>query len=272
MTKKLKEENNLQTLKSDEEFSFPKELQVFLEAGVHFGHKKSMVHPRMLPYIFGVRNNVHIIDVAKTKEKLEESLKYLKTMVDANKVVLFVGTKPPLKEMTKETAEAVGMPYVVNRWFGGTITNWSTIKERIDYFKELKEKTKSEDWEKYTKHERLKMKKEIEKLEENLGGIQNMAKLPDLLFVTDSKENALAIKEAKMKNIPVVGIVDTNVNPEDLTYPIPANDDSIASVKLVLDKIEEALLAGGKTKPTATAKTDKGAKKSDETTKEKAKK
>src|SRR3989338_2618856 len=226
----------------NEEFSFPKELQSFLDAGVHFGHKKSVVHPGMLPYIFGVRNSIHIIDITKTKQKLEEALEFLKILIKDGKVVLFVGTKVPLREMTQQIAEKTSMPYVVSRWFGGIITNWDTIKTRIEYLEELIKKTKSEDWEKYTKHERLKMKKEIEKLQISFGGISSMKKLPDAIFVTDSKENDLAIKEAKIRHIPTIGIVDTNVDPKNLTYPIPANDDSISSVKLILSKIEEIIV------------------------------
>jgi len=253
--KKITEEKDT---KNNKEFNFPKELQNFLEAGVHFGHKKSVVHPGMLPYIFGVRNSVHIIDITKTKQKLDEALEFLKNFVEEGKIILFVGTKVPLREMTKQIAEETNMPYVVNRWFGGTLTNWDTIKTRIEYLEELIEKTKSEDWKKYTKHERLKMKKEIEKLEANFGGIQNMKKLPDALVVTDGKENALAIKEAIARDIPTVGIVDTNVDPRNLNYPIPANDDSISSVKLILSKIEEAIVKNKSASPGRTLNAESG--------------
>jgi len=228
--------------KKDKDIEIPAELQEFIEAGVHFGHKKSVVHPGMFPYIFGVRNNIHIIDVEHTQKQLVKVVEFVQGIVQEGKVVLFVGTKVPMRRLVKALAEATEMPYVINRWFGGTITNWETISERIQYLKDLREKTKSEEWKKYTKHERLKMKRELEKLEVNLGGIENMKKLPNVIFVADAKENALAVKEANAKGIPVIGIIDTNVNPKNITYPIPANDDSITSVELILSKVKDAML------------------------------
>lgn len=225
-----------------ESLNLPKELQDFLEAGVHFGHKKSVIHPGMLPYIFGVRNNIHIIDITYTQQKLKEAILFIRELTKEKKIILFVNTKVPTKKLLQNVADKTNMPYVTTHWFGGTLTNWDTISERIQYMQDLRKKMKSEEWKKYTKHERLKMKKLLEKLEQNLGGIENMKKLPDALFIVDIKKNNLAAKEARMKNIPTIAIVDTNVNPKDVTYPIPANDDSVASVKLILSKIQEAML------------------------------
>lgn len=226
----------------EEELNLPKELQDFLKAGVHFGHKKSVIHPHMLPYIFGVRNNVHIIDIVHTQQKLKEAIVFIKKLIKEGKVILFVNTKVPTKKILQSVAEATKMPYVTTHWFGGTLTNWNTISERIQYMQDLRKKIKSEEWKKYTKHERLQMERKLEKLEQNLGGIENMKKLPDALFIVDIKKNSLAAKEARMKNIPSIAITDTNVNPQDVTYPIPANDDSVASVKLILNKIQDAIL------------------------------
>lgn len=225
-----------------EESDFPKELQEFIEAGVHFGHKKSSVHAGMFPYIFGVRNNVHIIDVAKTKENLEVALEFMNGLSKEGKTILFVGTKLPIRNIVREVAEKTGMPYVVNRWFGGTLTNWASISERIAFLKELRAKKSSDEWKKYPKHERLEMDKKIEKLEYGFGGIEKMEKLPDAVFVADMHENKLAAQEARMMNIVCVGMVDTNVNPKLADFPIPANDDSVLSVRFILSKVEKSIL------------------------------
>lgn len=219
----------------------PKELQEFLEAGVHFGHKKSEVHPGMFRFVFGVRNNIHIIDVAKTKEQLDIALAFMAKLVSEGKTILFVGTRFPIREITRTTAENLGMPHVTEYWAGGTLTNWKNVQERVEYLKSLESKAKSEEWAKYKKHERLAMTREINKLEHKLGGIKNMAKRPDALFAADLQEDDLAMREAFQLNIPVVAIVDTNINPEHVSYPIPANDDAVSSVSFILKKIEEAL-------------------------------
>lgn len=223
------------------EVDVPKHIQELLEAGVQFGHLKSAVHPGMFPYIFGTRNNVHIIDVEKTSKKLDEALVALKDLVAKDKKILFVGTRLPVRSLIKETAEAAGMPYITTYWPGGLLTNWSTIADRIARLKELEELKDSEEWKKYTKQERALMSRELEKLQDRWGGIKNMVSLPDALFVVDGHEDAIAITEAKTKKIPVIAIVDTNVNPETVTYPIPANDDAISSVALILEKVKKAI-------------------------------
>lgn len=241
---KIKEEEEKTDAPASKEESvqeMPKELQELIEAGVHFGHKKSIVHPGMFPYIFCTRNNTHIIDVAKTNEKLNEALEYIKTLAKEGKTVLLVGTRLPVREAVKSLAEETKMPYAVNRWYGGTLTNWNTIQERIQFLKDLKEKKKSSEWKKYPKHERMEMEKKIAKLENVLGGIEKMEKLPDAVFLVDLKENHTAAREAKKIGIPTIGIVDTNINPSDVDYPIPANDDALTSVQFILDKVKGAL-------------------------------
>lgn len=219
----------------------PRELQELLEAGVHFGHKKSVVHPGMFPYIFGVRNNVHIFDVEKTYEKLKVALEYIKDLVKEDKTILFVGTKVPIRDLVRATAQEVGMPYIVTYWAGGILTNWKTIQERVQHMKDLRLLQKSEEWSKYTKHERLKLTRKLHKLEERWEGIQNMENPPTAIFVVDMQHNGLAAREAQKQNISVVALVDTNINPAGADYVIPANDDSISSVQLILDKVKEAM-------------------------------
>ncbi|MEX0916594.1 MAG: 30S ribosomal protein S2 [Candidatus Spechtbacterales bacterium] len=221
--------------------SVPDEIRELLEAGVQFGHIKSAVHPGMFPYIFGTRNNIHIIDVEKTSKKLDEALAYLKELAANNKKVLFVGTRLPFRGLVEEAATATGMPFITTYWPGGLLTNWSTIMERIARLKELEELMKSEGWAKYTKQERALMTREFEKLQSRWGGIKNMATLPDALFLVDAHDNQIAIAEARIKKIPVVAITDTNVNPIGMKFVIPANDDAVSSVALILSKVKSAL-------------------------------
>lgn len=226
-------------------------LEEMAEAGLHFGHKESAVHPKMRPYIFGARNSVHIIDLEKTAEKLKEALGAIRDLVSEGKTVLFVGTKIQTKNLLKETAIECGQPYVTERWIGGLFTNFDIIKKRIDYFRDLEKKREEGELEKYTKKERADFDKEIKDLALKFGGIKSMEKLPDAVFVSDIKKDALAVKEAKMKKIKVIGITDTNVDPTVVDYPIPANDDAISSVKYILEKVKEVIL---KAKPKAENK------------------
>ncbi|MCH7759388.1 30S ribosomal protein S2 [Patescibacteria group bacterium] len=219
----------------------PRELQELLEAGVHFGHKKSAVHPGMFPYIFGVRNNVHIFDVEKTYEKLGVALEYIKDLIREGKTILFVGTRVPVRDMVRATAQEVNMPYVITYWAGGLLTNWNVIQERVQHMKDLRLLQKSEEWSKHTKHERLKLTRELHKLEERWEGIQDMEKPPEAIFVVDMYNNALAAREAQKQNISVIALVDTNINPAGADYVIPANDDSISSVRLILGKVKDAI-------------------------------
>ncbi|MBI5452466.1 30S ribosomal protein S2 [Candidatus Gottesmanbacteria bacterium] len=228
---------------------FKLDLEEMTRAGLHFGHQTSRRHPKMEPYLSGVRNAVHIIDLEKTAEKLQEVLNFVQRLIAENKVLLLVGTKIQVKNLAEDTARECGIPYVGNRWLGGTFTNFETIFKRIEYFKSLERKKAEGELEKYTKKERAKINQEIYDLEINFGGIKELTKLPDAIFVLDMKKDALAIKEAKMKGIKVIAIADTNTDPTLADYPIPANDDAISSVRYILEKVKEVILKE-KPKPT----------------------
>jgi len=212
------------------------------QAGLHFGHRTSRINPKMKPYLYGVRNTVHIIDLEKTKEKLKEALKFIEELISQGKTLLLVGTKIQVKDLIREMAKDCGLPYVVNRWLGGTFTNFETIKKRIEYFKDLERKKEEGQFEKYTKKEQAKISQELKNLEIKFGGIKNLEKLPDAIFVLDMKTDGLAVKEARGKGIKVIGIVDTNCDPTLADYSIPANDDAISSVRYILEKAKEVIL------------------------------
>lgn len=216
------------------------------EAGLHFGHRTSRIHPKMKPYIFGVRNTVHLIDLEKTVEKFNQALEFIKEIISENKTLLLVGTKVQIKDMAKDFAIECGLPYITERWLGGTFTNYKTLKQRIEYFKELEEKKKKGELEKYTKKERAKMDNELSNLETKFGGIKDMVGLPDAIFVLDMRKDSLAIKEARMKGVKIISIADTNVDPTLADYPIPANDDAISSVKYILDKVKDVIIKNKK--------------------------
>ena len=221
------------------------------EAGLHFGHRTSRIHPKMKPFLYGVKNGVHIIDLEKTAEKLKEALNFIQEFISEGKILLLVGTKIQIRGLIREIAKDCDLPYVVERWLGGTFTNFEVIKKRIDYFKNLEKEKASGELEKYTKKERAKIDQKLEGLELKFGGIKNLEKLPDIIFVLDIKKDAGAVKEAKETGIKIVAIVDTNVDPDLVDYPIPANDDAISSVKYILDKVKEVILkTKSKTKPT----------------------
>jgi small subunit ribosomal protein S2 len=212
-----------------------------VKAGVVLGHKTSKTHPKMKQYILGTKNNIHIIDVQKSAKKLEEALQFIEKIVSENKVILFVGTKIQIKNLVKEIASDLNFPYINERWLGGTFTNFETIKKRINYFKELKNKINSEELFKYTKKEQAKIHKELKQLETKFGGMENLVNLPDAVFICDMKRDILAAREARRKKIPIIAIVDTNINPDLVDYPIPANDDAITSVKYILEKVKEVI-------------------------------
>ncbi len=212
------------------------------KAGLHFGQAVSKRHPKMDPFIEGVKGTVHIINLQATEEKLKECLKYLATAKKEGKIIMFVSTKPEFKNIVKETATECGMPYIVNRFLGGMMTNFKTIKKRIDYYNDvLKQQESGELERKYTKQERVKISKELEGLEKKFEGVRNLERVPDVIFVVDMIKDKLAIKEAKMCDIRVVAIADTNADPTQTDCFIPANDDSITSVTYILDKVKEVL-------------------------------
>ena len=218
------------------------DIKQLLEAGVHFGHKTSRWHPKMAPYIHSKRQDSHIIDLTKTVEGLEKALPAITKAIEGGRKVLFVGTKKQVKEAVREAAESVNQPYVVERWVGGMLTNSATINQQIKKLKTLEKRMESGELAKrYSKLEVQRYAEEIESLNTKYGGIKDLMGRPGILFVTDAIADANAIREAKTLNIPVVAIVDTNVNPEGIDYVIPANDDAIKGVKLLLDYVIEAI-------------------------------
>ena len=219
-------------------------MKQLLEAGVHFGHQTRRWDPKMAEYIFQARNGIHIIDLQKTSKKLDEAYTFLKEQVEEGKTVLFVGTKKQAQECMKEAALKCGMYYVDQRWLGGMLTNFDTIQKRIQRLKDLEAMEQDGTFEVLPKKEVILLKKEMEKLERNLGGIKEMDKLPGVIFLVDPKKERIAILEAKKLDIPVIGLVDTNCNPEELDYPIPGNDDAIRAVKLIADVMANAVIEG----------------------------
>lgn len=215
-----------------------------LDAACHFGHRTTKWNPKMQPYIYGQKENVHIIDLLKTAEKLEEALNFLRETVANGKVVLLVCTKLQGRRFIEGAGKKTGMPYVSYKWIPGLLTNYSTIRQRIRYLQELKEKAASGEFEKYTKKEAADFRKQMVKLEEALGGVAEMFRLPDAVFVCDGVRDKNALKEAKRLRIPSLGIVDTNADPDLFTYPIPGNDDAIKSLEFFIRKVEEAILEG----------------------------
>lgn len=217
-------------------------IEEMLKAGMHFGHRTSKWHPKMAPYIFTSRNGVHVIDLTKTAQKLQEALDFIKKNVVEGKTVLFVGTKDQVKGPLKEMALEAGVPYVSEKWLGGFLTNFPVIKKLIKKYKDYKEKKETGKLDKYTKKERLEIDREITKLDARVGGLVDLNKVPDVIFIWDIKKEKTAVAEAMKKNIPVVAVCDTNVNPEGISYVIPANDDASKTIKLVLNTIKEAIL------------------------------
>ena len=219
-------------------------MKQLLEAGVHFGHQTRRWDPKMAEYIFQARNGIHIIDLQKTSKKLDEAYNFIKEQVEEGKTVLFVGTKKQAQECMKEAAIKCGMYYIDQRWLGGMLTNFGTIQKRIQRLKDLETMQEDGTFDILPKKEVILLKKEMEKLERNLGGIKEMDKLPGVIFLVDPKKERIAILEAKKLNIPLVGLVDTNCNPEELDYPIPGNDDAIRAVKLIADVMANAVIEG----------------------------
>jgi small subunit ribosomal protein S2 len=219
-------------------------MKELLEAGVHFGHQTKRWNPKMKPYIFGSRNGIHIIDLQKTVKLFNDIGEFITKTVSEGYSVLYVGTKKQAHDAVIEESERCGMYYVVNRWLGGTLTNFQTIKKSIARLKELESMKLDGSINRYTKKEVLKMEREIEKLEKNIGGIKDMDDLPGAVFIVDPKREHIAVKETKKLGIPVIAITDTNCDPDDIDYIIPGNDDAIRSIKLLCSKIADAVVAG----------------------------
>ena len=219
-------------------------MKQLLEAGVHFGHQTKRWDPKMAEYIYQARNGIHIIDLQKTSKKIDEAYKFIKDVAEEGKTILFVGTKKQAQECVKDAAIKSNMFYVDQRWLGGMLTNFKTIRKRIERLNKLEEMENDGTFDVLPKKEVAALKNEKEKLEKNLGGIRDMKEMPGAMFVVDPKNERIAVLEAKKLNIPIVGLVDTNCNPEDVDYPIPGNDDAIRAVKLITDVMANAIIEG----------------------------
>ncbi|MBF8983063.1 30S ribosomal protein S2 [Lutibacter sp. B2] len=219
-------------------------MKQLLEAGVHFGHQTRRWNPKMAEYIFTERNGIYIIDLQKTVKKVDQAYEFVKEIAANNETILFVGTKKQAQESIEQEAKRSGMYYVNQRWLGGMLTNFKTIKKRINRLKELNNMEEKGMFDVLPKKEVIKLKLEQGKLEKFLGGIKDMDKLPGAIFVVDPRKERIAVKEAQRLGIPVVGIVDTNCDPEEVDYVIPANDDAIRAVKLITAKIADAMIEG----------------------------
>lgn len=219
-------------------------MKELLEAGVHFGHQTRRWNPKMKPYIFGSRNGIHIIDLQKTVHLFQKAYDFIVETVADGYPVLFVGTKKQAHESIVEESERCGMFYVVNRWLGGTLTNYQTIKQSIKRLKDLEKMKEDGSINRYTKKEALKLEKDLFKLEKNLGGIKDMDKMPGAVFIVDAKKESIAVKEVKKLGIPLIAIADTNCDPDDIDYIIPGNDDAIRAIRLICSKIADASIEG----------------------------
>ena len=232
-----------------EENKYNLNIEEMAKAGLHFGHKKASVHPNMSPYLYGLRNSVYLIDLTKTKEKFEEVLDFIDKLVSENKKILIVGTKIQAKELVKGFAEECELPYVDERWIGGTFTNFSVIKKRVDYFKKLKEDKEKGLFDDRTKKELGGINADLKIFERRFGGIKNLDKIPDAVFIFSMKKDIITVKEARDKGVTIIGVADADFNPALADYFIPANDDSIASIKYVLEKIKKVILEAKKKPP-----------------------
>lgn len=221
-------------------------LEELVKTGAHFGHQTKKWNPKIEPFLYGEKDGVHIFDLTKTKEALEEALEFLKKSSKEGKKILFVGTKKQCKEKVKEIAKSVGEFYVNERFLGGTLTNFEQIKKSVKKLSELKEKLSAGEFDKYTKRERLLVEREVARLERFFGGISGIEKLPDILVIIDIRREMGAVKEARMKGITTIAIVDSNCDPTLVDYPIPMNDDATKAISYVLDLIAQAIMEGKK--------------------------
>lgn len=219
-------------------------MKALLESGVHFGHRTNKWNPKMRSYIFTERNGIHIIDLQQTVKLLDESYEFVRDKIAGSGTILFVGTKRQAQDTIREEAERCGMPYVNERWLGGTITNWITIQKRIFELERLERMRDSGQIDLLTKKEGLLIERDIERLDTRLHGIRTMKRLPDVLFVVDVMREETAVHEANLKEIPVIAMVDTNCDPKNVDYVIPSNDDAIRAIKLVVGKIADAVMEG----------------------------
>ena len=219
-------------------------MKQLLEAGVHFGHRSRRWNPKMRSYIFTERNGIHIIDLQQTISRLDEAYEFARNVAAEGGIVLFVGTKKQAQETVAQEAARSGMPYVNQRWLGGTLTNFRTISQRIDYLQELEAAKARGDFDRLPKKEALQKERELAKLQQRFGGLRTLVRLPEALFVTDVRREAIATSEANALRIPIVAMVDTNCDPDPIDYVIPANDDAIRAIRLITSKIADAIIEG----------------------------
>ena len=222
------------------------DLRRLLVAGLHIGQKTEKWNPKMAPFLFGSKNGIHIFDLEKTAEYLEKAKKFLEKSASEGKTILLVSTKQQTRESLPDLALALGCPYIVEKWFGGLLTNWNTTKERIRQLRDLKRERDETDFSKYLKKERNQKLKQIEKLESWLSGIETLEKKPDVIFVLDAVCDNLAVREAKKSGIPVIAVCDSNADPDQVAYPIPANDDAPKAIQFILNEVGEAIESGQK--------------------------
>lgn len=215
-----------------------------LQAGVHFGHQKSKWHPKMKKFIFGERQGVHIIDLEKTQKALEKACAFAKQTAVRGGVILFVGTKKQASDIVVKAAEACGMPYVNKRWLGGTLTNYVNMAHLLRKYKDLKRKVEKGELGKYTKFEQLRFSEQVASYDEKIGGLANMTRIPDAIFILDIRKDKTALEEATRRGVKVIAVCDSNVNPSDVAYPIPANDDAIKAIELIANTMSNAIKEG----------------------------
>ena len=241
-------------------------MKELLEAGVHFGHQTKRWNPKMKDFIFGERNGIYIIDLQKTHRLLQDALQYAQDLAAQGKTILFVGTKRQAQEAVAEEAQRAGMPYVNERWLGGLLTNFVTIRKSLDRLRELEAMSTDGRHERLTKKEVAGLEKERSKIEKNLKGIKGMKNVPDAVFVIDTRKESIAVQEARKLKIPVIGIVDTNCDPDEVDHVIPGNDDALRAIKLFAGRIADAVLAGRGIREARAAESapDKGAEKGEE--------
>ncbi len=234
-------------------------MRQLLEAGVHFGHRTSRWNPKMRPFIFTERNGIHIIDLHQTMVRINQYYDVVRDRVAEGGIVLFVGTKRQAQGIIQQEATRCGMPYVNIRWLGGTLTNWKTIKQRIDYLNDLERRMAAGEFRNLTKKEQLRFQRLLTKLQRRLGGLRQLKRLPDMLYVVDTHREELAVKEANKVGIPIVGIVDTNTDPDLIDYPIPGNDDAIRSIKLITAILADAVEEGRRIREVHAAEAEEAA-------------
>jgi small subunit ribosomal protein S2 len=235
------------------------ELMEMLKAGVHFGHKTSLWNPKMAPYIYTQRNNIHILDLEKTKQKLSDALNFAKEVASKGGTILFVGTKRQAKDEVRKAAEAAGMPYVVTRWLGGTFTNFRTIQRTIKKMERLEKMMETGEIKKYTKKEQLTIAREVEKMKTFFSGIKDMKKLPEAIFVLDTKYDHIPVEEARQSKVKVIGLVDTNSDPSKIDYVIPSNDDAIKVISFMAQLMTDAINEGRNNMATTIVEQTEGA-------------